>query len=166
MLNIVRVSLSCMASWPRLGAEALLHGALCVFQECITSPGDLWEQARCCMFWAVCLSVSGWNCPPGDGSFTVCQLWFAVPCTEAGIQAGSWLLGQTWPKLLSAWEGTGPALLSGLHSRAELCQAFLSVVLTQSEQGHPWKQDFPSLFFPATTVPCALCNNKYWEKLS
>lgn len=90
----------------------------------------------------------------------ISQLWFTVPCSRAAIQAGGRLLGKRWPRLPSACEAVvGPALSCGWHSRAELSQAFLPVMLTQSEQGHPSKQHFPSLFLPTTVLVSCVTRN-------
>lgn len=155
-------------SWPRLGAEALLHGAWYLFQvwKNYLTRGFMISGKVLCVLdslsraGSIWLSVSGWSCPPDDSSsHPVSQLWFTVPCTKAGIQAGPWILGKTWPRLLSAWQGVGLALLCGLHSRAELCQAFLSVMLTQNK-AIPQNRIFFCSFFqqPLFLVFCVTRN--------
>lgn len=168
MGSIVPVSLSCMASWPRLSAEALLHGALCLFQKCTTSPGCLWDQARCCMFLSVCLVLDPLavsvrlECPPDDSSSHLSsQLWFTVPCTKAG----SWLLGKIWPRLLSAWEGEGLALLLWFAQQGWALPGLLVCDAHSARTGPSVRSGFSFALF-STTLPCVLCNNKYWEKLS
>lgn len=137
---------------PHQGIYKIMQGAVCSGESCLVL-----DPSACC----VRLELSCWwqFIPPCFSG------WFTVPCAKAGPQAGSWVLGQTWPGLLSAWEGVGLALFLWSAQQGWALSGFLRCD-ARSEQGHPSEQDFPSLFFPATTVLCILCNKKYWEKLS